>query len=205
MLRAALITALLASLGASLQAQRAMQAGGMRTSAAGMGQRGPLGQSFLHHSASAFGAHRFRRNNQGYGYAGFPYFPPDYETYGYGSGAPDPEEQNAEPPVNGRKEYRRAEVEERPVPNAQVIEIPDAAKLAPTKLVPPTVFVLTNGERLESQRFMLTANSLSLTVQRRQRMIPIEMLDYDATLAANRDRGIELQIPDDQNEISLRF
>jgi len=94
---------------------------------------------------------------------------------------------------------------ERPIPNAQVIEIPSAAKAAEIKPIPPTVFVLTNGERFEAQKFLLTASSLSVTVQRQQRTIPMQMLDYDATLAANRDRGIDLQIPSDRNEVSVRF
>ena len=88
---------------------------------------------------------------------------------------------------------------------AQVIEIPSASKPADVKPMPATIFVLTNGEKVEAQRYLLTASSLSVTVQRNQRTIPVQMLDLDATEAANRDRGIDLRIPSDRNEISLRF
>jgi len=73
------------------------------------------------------------------------------------------------------------------------------------KPVPATIFILTTGEKVEAQRYLLTASSLSVTVQRNQRTIPVQMLDLDATEAANRDRGVELLIPTDLNEISLRF
>jgi hypothetical protein len=46
---------------------------------------------------------------------------------------------------------------------------------------------------------------VSLTVHRNQRTIPLQMLDLDASIAANRDRGIDLRIPSDRSEISLRF
>jgi hypothetical protein len=91
-----------------------------------------------------------------------------------------------------------------PVP-AQVIEIPDTKKSTQTNPLPATVFVLTDGEKLETGRYLLTANSLSLTIHRDERTIPLRMLDVDATVAANRNRGIDLRIPSDQNEISLRF
>jgi len=86
-----------------------------------------------------------------------------------------------------------------------VIELPNASKTAEIKPLPPTIFVLTNGEKLETQRYLLTASNLSVTVRREQRTVPLQMLDLDATLAANRDRGIDLRIPNDRNEISLRF
>lgn len=91
-----------------------------------------------------------------------------------------------------------------PLPPAQVINIPSAGATV-AKSLPPTVFILSNGEKLESDRFVLTANSLSVNVRRSLRTIPLHLLDIDATLAANHDRGIDLRIPNDRNEISLRF
>jgi hypothetical protein len=86
----------------------------------------------------------------------------------------------------------------------KVIEIPrDANSIA--KLLPPAIFVLSNGERLEARRFVLTANSLSVSMDRRQRTIPLAMLDLNATMSANHERGIDLRIPADRTEISLSF
>ena len=88
---------------------------------------------------------------------------------------------------------------------AQVIEVPGGADSTTAKTLPPTIFILTNGERLETRRFVLTASSLSVSVDRRQRTIPLDMVDINATITANRERVIDLRIPADRNEISLSF
>jgi hypothetical protein len=64
---------------------------------------------------------------------------------------------------------------------------------------------LANGERLEARRFLLTASNLSVSVDRHERTIPLDMLDLEATIAANRERGIELRVPADRTEIFLSF
>ena len=92
-----------------------------------------------------------------------------------------------------------------PPAKAQVIEIPVPANSVAAKPQPPAIFVLANGERLEASRFVLTSNNLSINVNRRQRTIPLDQLDLDATVAANQQRGIDLRVPADHNEISLSF
>jgi hypothetical protein len=52
---------------------------------------------------------------------------------------------------------------------------------------------------------VLTASALSVGVDRHERTIPVDMLDIDATVAANRERGIDLRVPADRNEIFLTF
>jgi hypothetical protein len=86
-----------------------------------------------------------------------------------------------------------------------MVEVPGSNASVAAKPVPPTIFILTNAERLETRRFVLTASNLSVSVDRRQRVIPIDMVDIDATIAANRERGIDLRIPVDPSEISLSF
>jgi hypothetical protein len=140
------------------------------------------------------------------GGGGFPYFFPGYE-----SDWPETvsQEQEREKETNPAPLVRVLEASptrdaERAMP-AQVIEIPKASKIVSPKSLPPTVFVLVSGEKLETQRYLLTATSLSATVARSQKTIPLELLDIDATVAANRNRGIDLRIPNDRNEISIRF
>jgi hypothetical protein len=87
----------------------------------------------------------------------------------------------------------------------KVIELPGTAISAPSKPLPLAIFILTNGERLEARRYLLTQDKLLLTVDRQQRTIPIAMLDIDATIAADRERGIDLRVPADRNEITLSF
>lgn len=94
---------------------------------------------------------------------------------------------------------------EKALAKSQVIEIPSAKNSTAARLLPPTIFILTNGERVESHRFFLTVSNLSISVDRHRRRIPLDMLDIEATKAANRQRGINLQIPADQNELVLSF
>lgn len=151
--------------------------------AGGFGRRG---QAFSHH-------HSRRFSNSGYGF--FPYLDPlDYETP-----APEPEIPAPAPVAT------QQQVPEPPHASAKVIEVPGASNPANAKAQPPTIFILTNGERVEPRRFLLTASNLSFSIDRRQRTIPLTMLDVEATIAANRDRGIDLRIPADRNEISLSF
>jgi hypothetical protein len=91
------------------------------------------------------------------------------------------------------------------LPRSQFIEIPSAANAAAPKIPPPAVFILVNGERLEARRFLLSASLLSVSIDRQQRAVPLSMLDIGATISANHNRGIDLRIPDDRNEISLSF
>ena len=94
---------------------------------------------------------------------------------------------------------------EPPIPKAQVIEIPGVANSTTAKALPPTIFILANGERLETRRFVLTASLLSVSIDRRERTVPFDMLDLNATITTNHERGIDLRIPADRNEISLSF
>ena len=88
----------------------------------------------------------------------------------------------------------------------KLIEVPETKGPATTtKPQPPTLFVFANGARLEARRYMLTADSLCVEIGRQQRRISLGKIDVDATIAANRERGIDLKFPTDRNEIFLGF
>jgi len=88
----------------------------------------------------------------------------------------------------------------------KLIEVPPTKGSATTtKPEPPTLFVFASGERLEARRYTLTADSLRVEIGRQQRRISLGEIDVDATVAANRERGIDLKIPTDRNEIFLGF
>lgn len=174
---------------------------------------GALGAAhpFGSHTGANGNAHGFNRSRGtghghhqpgGYGYGAFPYFLPDYEN-GWPEEEEAAQEPNRAPLVRVHDETRDREPAP-PLP-AQFIEIPSTSKNAEAKPLPDTIFILTNGEKLETQRYLLTASGVSLTLHRDQRTIPLQMVDLDATIAANRQRGIDLRIPNDRNEISLRF
>lgn len=83
----------------------------------------------------------------------------------------------------------------------QVVQLP--ASSAPAKPLPPAVFILASGERLETERYTLTSESLRVTVNGQPRTIPLKALDMKATIAACRQRGIDLKIPKSRSEITL--
>lgn len=189
MRRAAFVALLITSLPLYLRAQKG---------AVGPAEAGAGPAHHRHVQGAGVGNGRHYRN--GYGWGAFPYFFPDYEN-GWPQEVPRTTEEA--PLVRVRDESHQPQPAP-PLP-AQVIEIPNTAASAPRKPLPATVFILTTGERFETQRYLLTANSVSLTVQRDQKTIPLQMVDLDATIAANRDRGVNLRIPNDRNEISVRF
>jgi hypothetical protein len=69
--------------------------------------------------------------------------------------------------------------------------------------VPPTVFILKSGERIESRNYTIRDGSVRITMQGDQRTVPIAELDIKATMALNHARGIELKVPTNPNEIFL--
>jgi hypothetical protein len=198
--RAALFALLVASiLNGSLQAQRATatfhgsSAARLPVHSGIVGQRGFPNRFFPTHS-------HLRHDSVGSVFV--PYFVPYDEPFGYEQPAA---EAVTTPVVILQPDERQSRTPEPPVRKAQVIEIPGVANSTAAKMLPPTIFILANGERLETRRYLLTASHLSVNIERRQRTLPLDMLDINATITANRERGIDLQIPADRTEISLSF
>lgn len=197
MQRAFVLALLVASVlfAGNMQAQRG--GGGARGGAtrAGVGVGGHPG------SRNGFPANSRRHNNRNDALL-YPYWDDGYGWYDDDYGGPIEEQQ---PPPVMMVPPGRSMAREVPAPNPKVIELPSTAGSAASKPLPPAIFILTNGERLEAQNYLLTHDKLNVTVDRQQRTIPVSMLNINATIAANRERGINLRIPADRNEISLSF
>jgi hypothetical protein len=193
MLRAALFTLLVVSLvDGFLPAQRAAA-----TLHGGGAVRFPVHSDFLRQRGfrNTFFRSRSHLHHDGSGYFSVPYFFPENEPFEY-------EQPDAEVVMNP---VSIPPTPEPRIPKAQVIEIPGAANSTAAKMLPPTVFILANGERLETRRFTLTASNLSFSINGQQRTLSRDLLDLDATITANQKRGINLRVPADRNEISLSF
>ena len=87
----------------------------------------------------------------------------------------------------------------------RLIDAPRGRGAPRLRSLPPTVFVLKNGERLEAHRYTIMAGSLRIDEQGTQRTIPLSVLDLKATITENHKRGIDLKIPRNQNEVLLGF
>jgi hypothetical protein len=206
--RAALFALLVvASLDGSLPAQRTGasfqgNAAGMPVRSGFVGQRGFSNRSF---PRRAIFSSRFHPRPDTVGSIVVPYFFPYDEPFGYEQPGAEMVANGPVPPVVIAQPDDRQSRTPEPPAKAQVIEFPAAANSTAAKTLPPTIFILADGERLETRRFVLTASSLCVSIGRRQRTIPVDRLDIDATLTANQERGIDLRIPADRNEISLSF
>jgi len=121
---------------------------------------------------------------------------PAYPPPGYGPAEYGP------PPVRPQP---TANVPQRYVASPKLIEVPESGKEPAERPQPPAVFVLNNGEHLESSHYVLSAESAQIEVGRQQRIIPISSLDVDATLAANQQRGVQISIPTRQNSLFVSF
>lgn len=207
--RAALFTLLAASiLAGSLQAQRTGatfhgNAAGLPARSGFVGQRGFPNRFFPRRGMFPS---RFQHRHDSAGSIFVPYFFPYDEPFGYEQPYADAVTPEPVAPVGILPpDDRQSRAPEPSVPKAQVIEIPGVANSTAARMLPPTIFVLANGERLETRRFVLTASHLSVNIDRQQRTVPLDMLDINATITANHERGIDLRVPFDRNEISLSF
>jgi hypothetical protein len=69
----------------------------------------------------------------------------------------------------------------------------------------PAVFIMSNGDRLECRQYLLTVDSLRVQQGPTERTIPLSTVNMQASIAANRERGITLNVPKHMGEITLGF
>jgi thiol-disulfide isomerase/thioredoxin len=86
-----------------------------------------------------------------------------------------------------------------------MMSVPSGPSTAPAKPRQNTVFVLANGERLESDEYTIDSSGVNVMIDGKKRSIALSALNVDATKAANKERGIELAIPANRGEIVLSF
>jgi len=154
------------------------------------------------HHRSGVVANRFHAPDRG---LFLPYSVTQYDPFWHEESDPEQADEPASPVVIDQGNERQLRMREVPVPKSQIIEIPHPGSSTAAKTLPPTIFILNDGERFETPQFLLTARDLCLKVDGYHRAIPLLFLDRAATIAANRERGIDLRIPADLNEISLSF
>jgi hypothetical protein len=192
-------------IGAPAWAQRASAAGHVSFGSGGRGQGFNSGTSAGCRNGSCID--RRRRQNGIYPYYGYGY--PYWGVDSYWD-MPDYSEQ-APPPSSPQTPYvivmqsPQAQAPSAPPQSPKLVEIPQEKDAQDNTAPVSAVFILSNGDRLESLRYFLTVNSLSVQQGRMERTIPLSAVNVDATIAANRARGIDLNIPRDRTQISLGF
>jgi hypothetical protein len=109
------------------------------------------------------------------------------------------------PPAWNRQEEAPAPVAVAPPVKPVMMDVADMKEMPTEQPGPPTIFVFKNGERVEARRYTMTQNTLRLGDDGQKRNVALVMLDRDATVAANQQRGIQLQFPTDSNRMVLSF
>jgi len=160
--------------------------------------------------------HRGRNFGNGYGaglypwYGGYADYWDDPWAYGdYGpNGAPnDPAYQpqsSAAPSVIVMQSPERM-APRAPAPSPKLVEVPLDGPAKPAKEQPPALFVLQNGQQIESDRYTVSDRSVTIDVGRQQQTIPLSDLDMNETMAANRQRGVDIAFPRDSNSLFISF
>lgn len=87
---------------------------------------------------------------------------------------------------------------------AQQKNTPEKSEPAP-KPSPMAIFILTNGTRIESGNYIVTAESLQVEDKGTWRTVPLNALNVKETVAGNKERGIDMMIPSSPNQITLSF
>ncbi|MFZ0707230.1 MAG: hypothetical protein WAM71_16645 [Candidatus Korobacteraceae bacterium] len=70
---------------------------------------------------------------------------------------------------------------------------------------PPAIFILSNGDRLESSEYLLSSDSVQVVENGAHRSIPMSAVNVQATVAANKAKGIELKFPQNKSQLTLSF
>ncbi len=92
-----------------------------------------------------------------------------------------------------------------PPPSPKLIEIPqdDATYTPRPKVV--AVFIFTNGNRIESDDYLITKDALFINKDGQKTRYPINTVDRDATKTANQSRGVDIVFPKSKSEFNLDF
>jgi hypothetical protein len=92
-------------------------------------------------------------------------------------------------------------------PQAVIWEAPEAPgkKQAPAPPPPPAIFILANGDHIETTRYLVSVNSVRVEQNGMQRTIPLSDLNMKETIAANHAHGLDIKFPTDRTQIMLGF
>jgi hypothetical protein len=73
------------------------------------------------------------------------------------------------------------------------------------KPAPPALFVFSDGKQLESSHYVLTAQNVIIQDGPKAQTIPLTAIDREATVTANRKRGLDLKFPDGSSQMTISF
>jgi thiol-disulfide isomerase/thioredoxin len=87
----------------------------------------------------------------------------------------------------------------------QWITVPNSASFSRIKPLPKTIFILSSGEKLESDHYVIQSGFVDVTVGEQVRHVLLTELDTQKTIAVNHKNGVNLKIPTNKSELFLGF
>jgi hypothetical protein len=200
-----------------LQAQRASAGAGFGGHPSGGG--GGMAAHGNHGVVRGGNGHRGRNRGNGFalpwylGYGGYGYGGYWDDSWANGDYGPDgpPNEASYQQQSNGMSpsvilmQSPQNMTPSAPAPSPKLVEVPQDGPATPAKEQPPALFVLQNGQHIESDRYVLSDKAVTVEVGRQQRTIPLSDLDLNETMAANRQRGVEIAFPRDSTSLFMSF
>jgi hypothetical protein len=123
-----------------------------------------------------------------------------------GSDKTEPARTDAVKTDGGKEEDTKKNEDPQPtVESPKLIQVPqDGTTYTPRPKV-TAVFVFTNGDRIESDDYLITKDALFINRDGRKTRYPINTVDRDATKAANQGRGVDIVFPKSKSEFNLDF
>ena len=111
--------------------------------------------------------------------------------------------------ANGEKTEKPGAAKSAPakvtVAGPKLIEIPGGGGTSTPRPKAPAVFIFSNGDRVESEDYLVTKEELFVTRNGQKSRYPIKSLDKAATKNANIERGIVISFPTSTSEFNLNF
>lgn len=154
--------------------------------------------------------HRGARQGNSYGFGGYGYYPfvgsvPLFDTYDFGSGVYQPNEE----PVQGSKpdaaaivlgnevsrlktEVDRLQDQQNTVPAQQDVQTPENPPNQPAE--PATVIILRDGRQVESKNYAIMNQTLWNFTAKPVQKIPVSSIDLSASARANAERGVDFSV-----------
>ena len=87
----------------------------------------------------------------------------------------------------------------------KLIEIPGGGPTSTPRPKIAAVFLFANGDRIESDDYLVTKDDLFITTNGQKHRYPVKSLDQPGTKAANIERGIVITFPRTSSEFNLNF
>jgi hypothetical protein len=112
----------------------------------------------------------------------------------------------AKGPTDGRTDRQTtASASSSAIAGPKLIEIPGGVATSTPQPRTPALFLFANGDRLESEDYLVTKDDLFITTNGEKKRFPIKSLDQPGTKAANVERGIVITFPRSNSEFNLNF